>query len=126
MESLGSINDEKEYKSRVKRQVNFYKEPKKKYSISRVEKEFTQLSKIERQEFMIEEVDRIFRDNQEYFTGRDVLFERNSSYFQCLSDPASENYYIMAQSIKISQKLSEEKDASVTSSLDDIKLFMKS
>ena len=81
MESLGSFNDENNYKCKVKRQVNFHKEPKKKYSISRVEKEFTQLTKLERQEFMIEEVDRIFRDNQEYFTGRDVIFERNSSYF---------------------------------------------
>ena len=75
----------------VKRQITSNVEPKKKYSISKVEKEFTQLTKQERQDFMVEKVNEIFSTNQNYFKGREVLFENNSSYFQCISRPGCEN-----------------------------------
>ena len=49
---------------------------------------------------MKEVVENLDKQTKEYFDGKQARFENNADYFQCLSNPAQPDTFIMARSVK--------------------------
>ena len=82
------------------RKSQIKKPPFTKYTTSRIYRDFTQISKEERQQSMKEVVENLDEQTKQYFDGRKARFENNADYFQCLSNPAQPDTFIMARSVK--------------------------
>ena len=71
--------------------------PFKKYSTSRIDKEFTLIDKNERIATADKLIRELERENEAYYRGKEVPFEDNSSYMQCIGNPAMPNSFITVQ-----------------------------
>ena len=61
------------------------------------------------------------QENQAYYRGRELCFENNTSYKQCINNPAEANAFISIQ--KVNQSRAKCTDLSIQAEVDDIQIF---
>ena len=66
-------------------------------------------------------INNLAKENQSYFKGKELRFENNAFYYQCLKHPIQLNSYILVHDVNVS--FANNQNLVIPSSNEDMKLF---
>ena len=81
------------HKSQVVSFDHLMQKKQKKYTVSYIKENFTQLTKAVKQMQKAEFIEKLTQTNENHFRGRQLRFSTGGNYYQCLANPQKENTF---------------------------------